>query len=119
MCITDVAADAFADVLQTPLAHFGRQERIGDRRAGGADQVDDTALELAEHGVRRGEPADAHDGLTRELAHVGNPILEGTFAHETRRAHLLVIISDYDVPQIWQVAKRRHYIARLLLAPGV
>ena len=44
-CIPDytyVAADAFADIVEPPLANLHRQERIGNRRACRTDQVDQT-----------------------------------------------------------------------------
>src|SRR5438132_441898 len=34
-----VAADAFADLVQAPLLDLFREERIGDRRTGGTDDV--------------------------------------------------------------------------------
>src|SRR3954454_3446025 len=45
----DVAADAFADVLDAALVNLARQPRVGDRRAGTADDVE------------RARPDDAHN----------------------------------------------------------
>ena len=53
----DVAADALADVLEAALLDLLRQERIGDRRAGGADDVGLPGVDDADHDVRVGEPA--------------------------------------------------------------
>src|SRR6185312_516938 len=55
----DVAADAFADVVDAAFLDLARQERIGDRRACAADQVQHAAPELRHHGVGRGEAAHA------------------------------------------------------------
>src|SRR5208283_4776941 len=84
--IADVAADALANVFQPSFADLVRQERIGDGGARRADQIDDAALELAEHAVGRSESPDAHDRLAGELAHVGDPLLERAFGDESRGA---------------------------------
>ena len=47
----DVAADALADLVEAALLDLPRQKRVGDRRAGGPDEVDDSAPDLREHGV--------------------------------------------------------------------
>ena len=59
----DVAADAFADVVDAALLDLLRQEGIGDRGPRGADHVEHAAPDLRDHGVGRGEAADADHGL--------------------------------------------------------
>src|ERR1700692_1367853 len=59
----DVAADAFADVLETPFLDLLRQEGVGDGGPRRADEIEYAAPDLRDHAVRRGEAADADDRL--------------------------------------------------------
>src|SRR5579862_9810452 len=58
---TDVASDALADLIEAPFLDLTGQERICDRGAGPADEIEDTAANLRNHGVGRGEAAHADD----------------------------------------------------------
>ena len=58
----DVAADALADVLEPAFLDLLRQERVGDRRPGRADDVEDAARP-PDHRVGRGEAPDADHRL--------------------------------------------------------
>ena len=65
----DVAADALADLVDAPLVDLARQERVGDRRPRGADQIPHAAAHDLGHQVGVGQAADADDRLGRRLAH--------------------------------------------------
>src|SRR5688572_6239827 len=67
---TDVAPDAFTNVVDPTLFDFLWEERVGDRRAGGSDQIENAALDLRYHRVGRREPADADDRLCRNAFHI-------------------------------------------------
>ena len=47
----DIAADALADVLDAPFGDLGGQERIRDRGAGGADDVEHAGAYQCDHVV--------------------------------------------------------------------
>src|SRR5207302_3841050 len=64
---TDVAAYAFADVLLATLVDLLRQERIGDGGPRAANQIQDPAPDLGNHGVRRCKAPHADDGFFRNL----------------------------------------------------
>ena len=55
----DVAADALADVLEPSFRDLGRQERIGDGGARGADDVEHAGPDQRHHVVRAREPSVA------------------------------------------------------------
>ena len=55
--IADVAADAFADVLDPALLDLSGQERVRDGGARGTDQIGDAAPDLTDHRVGRSEAA--------------------------------------------------------------
>src|ERR1700686_3628120 len=63
----DVAANALADVLLAALVDLPGKKRIRDRGSGGADQIENAASDLTDHGVRGGETADAAHRLACEL----------------------------------------------------
>src|SRR5581483_4482 len=86
----DVAADALPDVLEPALLDLAGQERIGDRRPGRPDQVEYAAPDLADHGVRRGEPADADHGLGGELLEPADELLLRGLGLEPGRARVVL-----------------------------
>ena len=53
---TDIAADAFPDILEATLVNLARQKGIGNRRARRTDQVEHTALYLRNHRVCGSKP---------------------------------------------------------------
>src|SRR6202163_2501744 len=61
----DIAADALADVLEPGFGDLGRQERISDRGARGADDVEHARTDQTDHVVRAGEAAVADHGYSR------------------------------------------------------
>src|SRR5205085_6819902 len=54
----DVAADALPDLVEPALLDLPRQERVGDRRARGADQVPRAAPDDLDHPVRARQAPD-------------------------------------------------------------
>ena len=72
--VAGVAADAGADLVVAALLDLERQERIGDRRARGADQVPDAALDHVGHHVGIDHQAGADDRLVRRLAEARRPL---------------------------------------------
>ena len=62
----DVAADALADVLQAALLDLLGQERVGDRRPRGADEVEHSVSDHPHHRVGRREAADPDHRLGGE-----------------------------------------------------
>ena len=100
----DVAADALADVLEPPLLDLQRQERVGDRRAGGADQVEDAVSDEPHHRVGRGQPPDPTTGfdvsalIPRKCSsvHASSPNRDGE--------RVVLPDADHHVPQVGQLA---------------
>ena len=62
-----VAADALADLVQPALLDLAREERVGDRRAGRADDVPDAGADDLGHlvGVREAPDADDRPPVAR------------------------------------------------------
>ena len=112
----DVAADAFADVVERPSSILRRQERIGDRGPRRADEVENAAPHLGDHGVGRGEAADADHRLAGQLLDEGDVRLLAAFVGEARGLRIIAQARDIDVPEIGQFAEQRHDLARLAVA---
>src|ERR1022692_727199 len=100
-----VAADALADGLQAAGADLLRQERVGDRGAGGADEVEDATLHLADHQVWRREPADADDRLASQLLEPGDVLLVLAFGAEPGRSGVGIPAAPHEVPQVGQLTE--------------
>ena len=96
----DVAADAFANVLEPPFLDLLRQERVGNRGPRRADHVEHAALDLRDHGVRRGEAPDADHRLGGQRLHEGDELLLVALLREARRVGIVFPVADVDVPQI-------------------
>ena len=96
----DVAADAFADLVDAPLFDLLRQEGIGDRWPRRTDHVQHAALDLAGHGVRRGEPADANHGFRGHLLDEGDVGFLRALLAEARGDGVVFPVTDVDVPQV-------------------
>ena len=82
----DVAADAFADVLDPAVLHLLRQERIGDGGPRAADEVQHPLPHQPRHEVGRGEAADTHHRLRSQLANAGDQRLLRRLFLEAARA---------------------------------
>src|SRR5882724_4890830 len=63
----DVATYAFANILLAAFIDLLRQERIGNGGPGAANQVQDPAPDLGDHGIGRCEPPHPDDGFLRSL----------------------------------------------------
>ncbi len=102
--VARVAADALADLVVAALLDLHRQERVGDRRPGGADQVGGAASHHLGHAVGIGEPADHDDRLLRRLAGAARPLELVALLEEPRRAAVDPLPAgeraDGDVPQV-------------------
>ena len=109
----DVAADALADVLQAALFDLLRQERVGDRRARGPDQVEHLLADQAHHRVGRGEAADADHGLRRQLLQAAEVALLPRLAAEARGERVVLPDPDHDVPDVRQLADEREELLDL------
>ena len=101
--VADVAADALADVLDPSLLDLLRQEGVGDRRPGGADQVLGPVPNDPGHGVGGGEAADRHHGLRGHRPGLPHVLLQGGLSGEAGGAHLDAVVVDVQIPQIGQI----------------
>ena len=106
----DIAADAFADLIQPPVTDFRRQERIGDGGAGGADQVQPPLADGGDHRVRRGETADADNWFRRHRLH---EICKGELEPFLRKPAGLAVggpSGEVHVPEVREVRQRLHHV---------
>ena len=110
---TDVAADAFADVVEPAFFDLSRQEGICNGRACRTDDVDHAAAQLRDHGVGRGETTDADHGLAGGLLDEIDEGFLGAFAAEARGQRVVVPGRYIHVPQVGQLGQHRHDVARL------
>src|SRR5262245_22376331 len=77
----DVAADAFAHVVEAPVLDLARKKRICDARTCDPDYIDNAAANRRCHRIGTREPPDAYDPLGRVRPHQldefqGIPLLE-------------------------------------------
>ena len=99
-CDADVAADALANILLATLVDFSRQKRISDGGARGADEIENAAANLRDHGVGRCEAADPDDGPRRQaLDEINDRFMTG-FGGEARRRAIGRARIQFDVPQV-------------------
>ena len=84
----DVAADALADLVEPALVDLARQERVGDRRAGGSDQVPDAAADRSRPSGR-----DRSAGPTPTIG------LRGRLAHARGALELPALAKKRDGPE--------------------
>ena len=112
-----VAADALADLVDASLVDLARQERVGDRGPGGADQIPHAAADDLGHQIGVGQPADAHDRLRGRLAHARGALELPALREEARGAGIerpLRDRADGDVPEIDEVVGQAHELEALL-----
>ena len=97
------------------LLDLPRQEGIGDRGPRRADHVEHAALDLRDHGVGRGEAADADYRLGGELFHERCEALLIALLREARGVGIVFPVADIDVPQVGQLGQHGDHVARLAL----
>jgi hypothetical protein len=90
----------FADLVDPALFDLLRQEGICDRGPGRADHVQNAAPDLADHGIRGGEPTDPDDGLRRHPLHEGDIGLLAAFFAETGGHRVVLPVAHVDVPEV-------------------
>ncbi len=112
----DVAADALADLLEPALLDLHRQERVGDRRPRGPDQVEHAVPDEPDHRVGRGEPADAYDGLRGELLEAAEVLLGPGLVPEPRGDRVVLPEADHEVPDVRELAEQAEQLLGLALA---
>ena len=100
LCITNVTADALANVVESAFINLARQERIGNRGPRRTDHILGAAIDLAQHGVGRGETPDADHRLAGQRFQLRNCRLLRSFFHKSRASHFEMIITDGDIPQV-------------------
>ena len=68
--IANVTADAFADIIQTPLFDFYGQKGIRNGRSRRTDKVEPSFFNLPQHGLRGCETTDADNRFAGNFLHV-------------------------------------------------
>ncbi len=101
----DVAADAFADLVDPALLNFLGKKGIGNGGPRRPDHVEHAAPDLADHGVRRGEPADTNDRLGRHLLDEGNIGLLLPLLAEAGGYRVVFPVAQVDVPQVRELGE--------------
>ncbi|MPL80185.1 hypothetical protein SDC9_26081 [bioreactor metagenome] len=109
----DVAADAFADVLDPAFLDLLRQEGIGDRGPGAADEIEHTLPHQPRHHIGRGEAADADDGARGQLANAGHQHLLRRLFLEARGARAILPGALRQIPQVGQIGVHLDELAQL------
>ncbi len=109
----DVAADALADVLEAPLLDLPRQERVGDRRPGRADQVEHAVAHHPHHRVGRGEASDPDDRLARQLLEPADVGFLRRLVREARGDRVEVPVADHEVPHVGELADESEHLLDL------
>ena len=84
--VARVAADAGANLVIAALLDLDRQERVGDRRPRGSDQVPDAALDHVGHHVRVDHQPGADDRLVGRLPETRGPLQLVAGGEEARGA---------------------------------
>lgn len=85
---------------------FIGQERIGDRGPCRSNQIKHASLDLTNHGVGRGKPADTDHGFIGQLLYKINVALLIAFAAKTRRQGVVLPVRNIDIPQIRQIRQQ-------------
>ncbi len=108
----DVAADALADFVLPAFVDLPWQERIRDGRAGGADQVQDSAPHLAHHLVRRCETPDTDDRLPGQRLDEIDQRLLRTLLAESGRCGLDGPVRRFHVPEVRDLRQKGNDFVR-------
>ncbi len=101
---TDIAANAFANLILPAGLYFVRQEGVGNRGPRTADKVENTALNLRHHGVRGSEPSHADHRFLCDLFDEINHRLVGTLRAKTGRPTIGGAGIHFHIPQIGKIA---------------
>ena len=96
-----------------PCLDLGRQERVRDRWPRGADHVQDPRADLADHGVRRSEPAHAYHRLRRHPLEACDQRLAFGLGREARCRRVQLPAAEHKVPDIGQMVEQRNDLGRL------
>src|ERR1700730_19173011 len=104
----DVAADAFADVLLAARVDLLPQERVGDGGPRAANQIQDPASHLRDHGVGRCEAPNADDRFFRNLLDEVDDGLVAAFRGEPRGGAIGSARGHLDVPKVRYVGEPFH-----------
>ena len=113
----DVAADALADLVEPAFLDLLRQERVGDRRPRGADQVPDAAADDLHHPLRARQAPDADDRLRRGLANAAGPLQLPALVVAARRRDVGRAVgdrADVHVPEVDEVIGQPNELEPLL-----
>ena len=78
------------------------EEGIGDRRAGGADEIQHLLADHAHHGVGRGESAHSDHRFGGELLQPPHPLLLTPFRAEAGGDRIVLPTADHEVPDVGQ-----------------
>ena len=109
----DVAADAFADVLDAALLDFLRQERIGDRGPCAADEIERAGLDHLDHHVGRGEAPYPDDRFGGELPDAGHQAFLRGFVLEAGRTGTILPRTVREIPEVGQIGVHLDHVADL------
>ena len=113
----DVATDALADLVEPSLLDLLRQERVGDRRPRGADQIPDAAADDLHHSLRARQASDAYDRLRRGLTNVARPLELPALIVAARRRDVRGAVgdrADVHVPEVDEVIGQPNELESLL-----
>ena len=111
----DIAADAFANVVETTFLDLFRQERIGNRGPRRADHVENALVEQAHHAVDRGIAADADHGLGRQPLHAEDERLLRALLRKARGAAVVFPAGKGHVPEVRQVGHQADHVLDFFL----
>jgi hypothetical protein len=102
-CAADIASNALADFIFPALIDFIRQKRISNGGPCRTNEILDAALDLAHHGIRRGEAANTHNRFAGEAFDESNMGFLKTLGAETRRLGIIAEASRHiHIPEIRQ-----------------
>ena len=118
----DVRTGAFADLVGAPLLDLLREERIGDRRSSGPDEVPHAAAHDRGHPVGARQPPHPDDRLRGRLADAAGPFELIALREISRCARVLAPVgdrADVHVPEVHQVVSQIDEFERFLdVDPG-
>ena len=115
----DVAADAFADVLRTPLLDLPGEERIGDRRTRAADQIDQALPDDRHHSIGRRVPPDRDHRLRGQALDAFDEGLVSALGSEARGHRIVLPARQDQIPQIGKLGEKSDRVLGLRLLEPV